>query len=78
MVAVMIVVVVGSLNDYQKEHQFIKLNKTVSNPQCCGINRQLTLVLERRPRSESYSIRKVYGDFGIRYPGWRCVAYRTR
>ena len=30
MVAVIIVVVVGSLNDYQKEQQFIKLNKTVS------------------------------------------------
>jgi Ca2+-transporting ATPase len=30
MVAVVIVVVVGSLNDYQKERQFIKLNKTVS------------------------------------------------
>ncbi|KAF8860891.1 P-type calcium ATPase [Acephala macrosclerotiorum] len=28
MVAVIIVVVVGSLNDYQKERQFIKLNKT--------------------------------------------------
>ncbi|PMD42124.1 calcium-translocating P-type ATPase [Hyaloscypha variabilis F] len=28
MVAVVIVVVVGSLNDYQKERQFIKLNKT--------------------------------------------------
>lgn len=31
MVAVAIVVVVGSLNDYQKEKQFIKLNKKVSN-----------------------------------------------
>jgi len=33
MVAVVIVVVVGSLNDYQKERQFIKLNKTVRNSQ---------------------------------------------
>jgi P-type Ca2+ transporter type 2C len=32
MVAVAIVVVVGSLNDFQKEKQFIKLNKKVSNP----------------------------------------------
>jgi P-type Ca2+ transporter type 2C len=31
MVAVTIVVVVGSLNDYQKERQFIKLNKKASN-----------------------------------------------
>jgi P-type Ca2+ transporter type 2C len=31
MVAVIIVVVVGSINDYQKERQFIKLNKTVCN-----------------------------------------------
>jgi P-type Ca2+ transporter type 2C len=31
MVAVAIVVVVGSLNDYQKERQFIKLNKKVGN-----------------------------------------------
>lgn len=31
MVAVIIVVVVGSLNDYQKERQFVKLNKTVCN-----------------------------------------------
>lgn len=31
MVAVAIVVVVGSLNDYQKEQQFIKLNKKVRN-----------------------------------------------
>jgi len=34
MVAVAIVVVVGSLNDYQKEQQFIKLNKKASNPPC--------------------------------------------
>jgi Ca2+-transporting ATPase len=31
MVAVVIVVVVGSLNDYQKEQQFIKLNRKVGN-----------------------------------------------
>jgi Ca2+-transporting ATPase len=31
MVAVAIVVIVGSLNDYQKEQQFLKLNKKVSN-----------------------------------------------
>jgi len=31
MVAVVIVVIVGSLNDYQKEQQFIKLNRKVSN-----------------------------------------------
>jgi magnesium-transporting ATPase (P-type) len=31
MVAVAIVVVVGSLNDYQKEQQFIKLNTKVGN-----------------------------------------------
>ena len=31
MVAVAIVVVVGSLNDYQKERQFIKLDKKVNN-----------------------------------------------
>jgi P-type Ca2+ transporter type 2C len=34
MVAVAIVVVVGSLNDYQKEQQFIKLNKVVGNSAC--------------------------------------------
>jgi Ca2+-transporting ATPase len=34
MVAVAIVVVVGSVNDYQKERQFIKLNKRVSNSAC--------------------------------------------
>jgi Ca2+-transporting ATPase len=32
MVAVAIVVIVGSLNDYQKEQQFSKLNRKVSNP----------------------------------------------
>jgi P-type Ca2+ transporter type 2C len=32
MVAVAIVVIVGSLNDYQKERQFIKLNRKVGNP----------------------------------------------
>jgi P-type Ca2+ transporter type 2C len=31
MVAVVIVVTVGSLNDYQKEQQFVKLNRKVSN-----------------------------------------------
>jgi Ca2+-transporting ATPase len=31
MVAVAIVVIVGSLNDYQKEQQFVKLNRKVSN-----------------------------------------------
>jgi Ca2+-transporting ATPase len=39
MVAVVIVVVVGSLNDYQKERQFIKLNKTVSHSYEREINR---------------------------------------
>ena len=34
MVAVAIVVVVGSLNDYQKEQQFIKLSKKVGNSPC--------------------------------------------
>jgi Ca2+-transporting ATPase len=35
MVAVVIVVVIGSLNDYQKERQFIKLNKKVSKFRMC-------------------------------------------
>lgn len=34
MVAVAIVVVVGSLNDYQKEQQFIKLSQKVGNSPC--------------------------------------------
>jgi P-type Ca2+ transporter type 2C len=36
MVAVVIVVVIGSLNDYQKERQFIRLNKKVGNSVCAG------------------------------------------
>ena len=33
-VAVSIVVVVGSVNDYQKENQFLKLSRKVNNPPC--------------------------------------------
>jgi len=39
MVAVAIVVVIGSLNDYQKERQFIKLNKKVSKFRMCSEKR---------------------------------------
>jgi P-type Ca2+ transporter type 2C len=49
MVAVAIVVIVGSLNDYQKERQFIKLNRKVSNiilTLRCGLQ-----IIERRPHS---------------------------
>lgn len=45
MVAVAIVVVVGSVNDYQKERQFIKLNQKASNS-CMYPEKELTIAIE--------------------------------
>jgi P-type Ca2+ transporter type 2C len=76
LVAVAIVVVVGSLNDYQKERQFIKLNEKVSNSVCP--ERKLTVMIEEGSCDQSHSVGKDRADLGLRYPCWRCVASRSR
>ena len=64
MVAVAIVVIVGSLNDYQKEQQFVKLNKKVKQFYKC-LERQLIAMIERRSHRQSHSVRKVHTDFSL-------------
>jgi len=77
MFAVMLVVVVGSVNDFQKERQFIKLNKTVSRS-LVFLVRWLKIMIERRSHGKCYSVRKVNENIGLRYSGGRCFVYRGR
>ena len=59
MVAVALVVVVGSVNDYQKEQQFLKLSKKVRDSQIVPIAiHLLTVKTESRSLGRSYSIWK--------------------
>jgi Ca2+-transporting ATPase len=66
MVAVALVVVVGSVNDYQKEQQFLKLNKKVRDSQIVPIAKNLlTVKTESRSLGRSYSIWKASTDLRI-------------
>jgi magnesium-transporting ATPase (P-type) len=53
MVAVAIVVIAGSLNDYQKEKQFIKLNKKVSNSTILPVPRKVADSYDRKKIASS-------------------------
>lgn len=63
-VAIAIVVCVGAGNDYQKERQFVRLNKKVRGLQPLE-RKMLTFCVERRSHRQSNSLWKIYGNLGL-------------
>jgi Ca2+-transporting ATPase len=61
-VAIAIVTIVGSANDYQKERQFVKLNKKVN----AFIILTTSNNTERRPQSHRHSIRQNFPHLSLR------------
>ena len=71
-VAIAIVTIVGSANDYQKERQFSKLNKKVRSMS------NVTNLLERRQKSHSHPLWKDLQDVCLRRCCWGCHEVRAR
>ena len=70
-VAIIIVVFVTAANDWQKERQFVKLNKKVHLLPLLT-EMAADLVTERGSRSQSYPVWQTSDDICLRCHGWRC------